>query len=304
MFISGVYQMKRRLLITVLFFFSAPVVAKLKVYTTTTNLEDVTRQIGGHKIQVESLCKGTQDPHFLEAKPSYTFKLSKADLLISIGAGLEEGWLPLIIRGSRNPSLRQGEKGHLVTSSFVKLIGRNEENVTRAQGDVHPEGNPHFMLSPEKSLLVAKAIQDKLIELDKDSESSYRENFKNYSQRIKKLQNAWKQRLVKGTKVISYHKTLEYFYQDFGILNLNVLEPKPGIPPTASHILDIIKLVKNENVEKIIVENYFDDAVAKRIQKDLPSIKILTVPVAVRGKVEVTDIFTLYEYLVKKIGGI
>ena len=282
--------------------FSTGAFSKLKVYTTTTNLADVARQIGGEQVVVESLCKGTQDPHYLEAKPSYTFKLSKADLLISIGADLEVGWLPLVIRGSRNPKLREGQKGHLVASKAISLMDINSENTSRSMGDVHPEGNPHFMLSPLKSIEVAQAISKKFIELNPQQSKFFEKRLKSYEFQINNLMKKWRKKVKRGTKVITYHKTLTYFYDDFGIENIDVLEPKPGIPPSASHVIRLIQKVKKLNVTKIIVENYFDDAVAQRIKRETPDVTISVVPVAVMGQEGILNIFDLYEYLSSQIG--
>ena len=277
--------------------------SKVRVFTTTTNLADIVRQVGGDKVEVESLCKGIQDPHYLEAKPSYTFKLSKADLLISIGAGLEEGWLPLVIRGSRNPKIREGQPGHLIASSLVTLLEKDDQNISRSQGDVHPDGNPHFMLSPIRSIKVAKAIASKLSGLDPSNKERYTKRFLRFESKLRTLLKTWESKFIKGTKLISYHKTLTYFYKDFGLINIDVLEPRPGIPPTASHILGIISKVKKQGIKKIVVENYFDETVAKRVKREVPRVQIEVVPVAVGGKKEIHDIFDLYEYLVTKIGG-
>ncbi len=280
---------------------SASVQARLVVFTTTTNLADVVRQVGGDAVKIESLCKGTQDPHYLEAKPSYTFKLSKADLLISVGAGLEEGWLPLVVRGSRNPRLRIGQAGRLVASSFVEVLEKSSRSVSRAEGDVHPEGNPHFMLSPLRSIDVAKAVRDKLKELKPSKSQLFDQNTKRYERRMMKSFSVWKKKVVVGTKVISYHKTLTYFYRDFGINNIDVLEPKPGIPPTASHILKIISKVKGMKINRIVVENYFDNAVARRVVREVKGVSVHTVPVAVNGEKGIDSLFKLYDHLVAKL---
>ncbi len=277
--------------------------SKVKVLTTTTNLANIVQQVGGERVDVESFCRGTQDPHYLEAKPSYTFKLSKADLLISIGAGLEEGWLPLIVRGSRNPKVREGQPNHLIASEVVDLVEKDDSKVSRSEGDVHPEGNPHFMLSPLKAVEVAKAVSLKLIKLDSANKESYEKGFESFKAKMNLSLSQWRSKIKEGLKIISYHKTLTYFYKDFGIVNIDVLEPKPGIPPTASHILGIISKVKSENIKKIVVENYFDETIAQRVKREVPEVQIEVVPVAVGGNEKVTDIFSLYDYLVSKIGG-
>ena len=276
--------------------------AKLQVITTTSNLASLVKHIAGDTVEVNNLCLGVQDPHFLEAKPSYIFKLSKADLLISIGAGLEVGWLPLIIQGSRNPKVREGQVRHLVASEFIDLLDSNPVDTSRSQGDVHPEGNPHFMLAPSQSIKVGKAIMDRLVLIDVKNQSTYKNNFLTFKNQVLEKSKLWKHIKDKKIKVVSYHKTLSYFYEEFGIQNIDVLEPKPGIPPSASHIIGLINKMKKENVKKIIVENYFDETVAKRIQREIPGIIIEIVPVAVEGSKSVDDLFDLYSYLIKKIG--
>lgn len=273
---------------------------KVKIFTTTTNLASLAKAIGGEHVEVESLCKGHQDPHFLEAKPSYILKLSRADLLISVGADLEIGWLPLIIRGSRNPKLRDGGMGSLIASEHVGMLEvPKADELSRSEGDVHPEGNPHFMLSPSRALAVGKILSAKLSQLDEKHANFYKENYGRFEKVMKSRLEDWKKSLPKNLKVISYHKTLTYFYDEFGITNIDVLEPKPGIPPTASHILSLIKKIKYEKIKYIVVENYFDDSVAKRIKKEIPSVKILKVPVAVEGIADIKDLYDLYSYLIK-----
>ncbi len=275
--------------------------ATLKVVTTTSNLKALTKTIGGDKVEVLGLCKGAQDPHFLEAKPSYIFKLSKADLLVSVGADLEIGWLPLIIQGSRQPKLRVGQKNHLVAANSVELLEKIEGRVSRAQGDVHPNGNPHFMLSPMESINVGEALANKLSTVDPQNATFYKENLEAYRQSILKKMIEWKKRVPKNQKVVTYHRTLSYFYRDFEIENIDVLEPKPGVPPSASHIMNLIKKMKKMKTNIIIVENYFNDAVAKRIQREIPNIKVRTVPVAVQGTEGIENLIDLYSFLVKSV---
>lgn len=288
------------LLISMALLFSIAGHAKLKVYTTTTNLADIVKHVGGNDVEVESLCLGTQDPHFLEAKPSYTFKLSKADLLVSVGAGLEVGWLPLVVRGSRNPRLNIGETGRFVAADHIDTIEKVSGSVTRADGDIHPEGNPHFSLGPSRVIKLSRAIASKLSELEPKKKDVFTKNQNEFEKKMSEMINKWKLVALKK-KIISYHKTLSYFYDEFGISNIAVLEPKPGIPPSAAHILKVIKKIKEQKVELIIVENYFDDAVARRIQNEVKGIKVETVPVAVKGNSKIKDLFDLYELLLNKV---
>ena len=272
---------------------------KLKVLTTTTNLRSITQLISGGLAKVESLTKGTQDPHFIEAKPSFMVKASRSDLLISVGFYLEVGWLPLIIRGARNPKLRVGNKARLVAGNFITPLEKPIGPITRADGDIHPQGNPHFLLDPTNAVLVAKAIKDKLSALDSKNAIQYEENFKALKKKLEGLVPGWKKKIKSGLKVITYHRTLSYFYKRFKINNTNYLEPKPGVPPTASHILAVIKQAQKDKVRLIIIENYFDPSVAKRVAAEVEEVTIRTIPVAVDGDKNSKSIFDLYENIIQ-----
>ncbi|MCB0343161.1 MAG: zinc ABC transporter substrate-binding protein [Pseudobdellovibrionaceae bacterium] len=274
--------------------------AKLKVMTTTTNLKSLVESVGGDQVEVESFSRGTQDPHYIEAKPSYMLKAAKADLLVSVGLDLEVGWLPLIVRGSRNPKIREGEKGHFVAGTFIETLEKPSGEISRADGDVHPEGNPHFLLDPENAVIVGEKLRDKLVELDVAHAEYYKTNFDSFSSKMQKHIKSWQKRLQgKGEiRVITYHKTLTYFFSRFGIKNISILEPKPGIPPTASHILDVMKKSKEAGVKLALVENYFDPTIAKRVAKDVSGMSVKVVPVSVGGEQEISSLVDLYDRLV------
>lgn len=290
-----------RALIFCIFLFQTTAFAKLNVLTTTSNLKSIVELIGGNKVKVESFAKGSQDPHYLQAKPSYSFKASKADLLVSIGLSLEDAWLPLIVRGSRNPKLRIGESARLVTSEFVDLLEATNKQVSRAEGDVHSEGNPHYMLSPRRSILVAKAVTDKLSSLDKVNKKYYVNNFNEFKKKMIESILKWRGLIKRNIKVITYHKTLTYFYNDFDILNVDVLEPKPGVPPTAFHIMKVIKKIKLNKIKNVLVENYFASTIANRIKVEVKNIKVSNVAVAVGGKKGINNIFDLYDSIIQEL---
>jgi zinc/manganese transport system substrate-binding protein len=275
--------------------------SKLKVLTTTTNLKSIVEAVGGDKVDVESFCKGTQDPHYIEAKPSYTLKASRADLLVSEGLELEVGWLPLILRGSRNPKLLSGNEGSFVAGDYIETLEKPTSLISKADGDVHPEGNPHFLLDPVNAVIIAEKLKDKLKKLDADNSNEYESNFRKFSGDLNSKLSEWKKRIRIGKKVITYHKTLTYFYHRFGIINVSLLEPKPGVPPSASHILDVMKNAKKEGVKLVLVENYFDPTVANRVAKDVEGLKVDIVPVSVNGGPKISNLFDLYERLVSSV---
>ncbi len=281
--------------------FCAPFVAfgKLSIVTTTTNLKSLATIVAGDKAEVISLCKGSNDPHFLEAKPSSMFKLSKADLLISIGLDLEVGWLPLLVRGARNPELRDGMIGHLSIGEFMNRIEIPGADLSRSMGDVHPDGNPHVLLDPFNATIALDAISKRLGQIDPLNKAFYRKNASDYAVKLRAKVVRWIELFKKAhRRVVTYHKTLSYFHRRFKINVIGNIEPKPGIPPTAGHIINLIKKIKDQKVSLVAVEHYFDMDAAKKIQNAVPMIKIAMIPVAVDATKKIRTIMDLYEQIV------
>ncbi|MGK5088431.1 metal ABC transporter substrate-binding protein [Bdellovibrionota bacterium FG-2] len=279
--------------------------AKLSVLTSTTDLRALVAAVGGEKISVESIAKGTQDPHFIEAKPSFMLKANRADLLVSVGLDLEVGWLPSVIQGARNPNITQGQKGYLEVGPLVKPLELPIGAITRAEGDVHPLGNPHVTLDPIRDGEIAFAMAERLGALDPENAALYFSNAKAFQVRMVERTKAWQKRLEKVTikKVITYHKTLTYFLDRFGIQNVAILEPKPGIPPTSGHVMEVIGEIKAKKVPLILVENYFDPTVTQKIKQEVPTVRTETVPVAVDGAPGMESLENVFENLIKMIEG-
>jgi zinc/manganese transport system substrate-binding protein len=277
---------------------------KLKVVTTTTDLASITREVGGDEVQVDAIAKGTQDPHYIEAKPSYMTRIHGADLVISIGLGLEVGWLPSILRGARNPKVLEGN-GSLEVGPLVQPIEIPTGTVSRAQGDVHPEGNPHVTLDPKRAGTIAEKIAERLGKLDAAHKKDFETRAVKFKSRLSEKQTTWKARIAKTDikDVVTYHRALNYFLDAFEIRNPIVLEPKPGIPPTSNHILEVIRVVKEKKIRLIMVENFFDQTVADRIKKDVPGLRVVSAPAAVEGETGINSMDDLYEKLVKIVEG-
>ena len=196
------------------------------------NLYSLTQTVGGDLVHLESLTKGPQDPHFIPAKPSLMLKASKADLLIFIGMDLEVGWLPLIIKGSKNPKIQKGKKGYLNVSQFVQALSVPKEKVDRFFGDIHPFGNPHILLDPERAIQISQKISQQLSSLDPEHGQNYEKNQKNFESEVQKKIKEWNKRIYHSgiKKVVSYHSSFEYFLDRFSIELLGLIEEKPGIP--------------------------------------------------------------------------
>ncbi len=269
------------------------------IITTTNNAASIVKQLVGDKIKVESLTLGTQDPHYLSSKPSFTVKLSRADLLVSIGMELEDGWLPLVTKGARNPKILIGGSGRLVLSEYLKNPLEVPKDLSRSQGDVHAEGNPHFLLSPSRVINLLPAISERIIKLFPDLKDEVQKNtsvLNNHLEAVLKRMSS----IRVHKEIIMYHKTLSYFLNDLGINVAGYLEPKPGIPPSAAHLLKIMKIIDEKKVQLVLVENYFSDEVAKKLKQKM-NLTFIHIPVSVDGNEKVTDIVKLYDFLISSV---
>ena len=271
--------------------------AKLKVVTATTDLAALAAEVGGDRIDVESIARGYQDPHFVEAKPSFLLKLRKADLLVVVGLQLEIGWLPPLITQSGNPKIQVGAAGYLDASDFADILEKPTGVVTRAMGDVHPLGNPHYWLDPENGRRVARAIQMKLAEMSPGNQGYFEQRFQDFTQRLTAKEKVWDEEMkpLHGLKVVTYHKSWPNFAKRFGLDVVGYIEPRPGIPPSPSHTLELIGLMRRENVKLIMVEPYFDLKTPNSIGSQTGAQVLVMLP-SVGGEKEVTDYFQLFDY--------
>ncbi|MEO5897388.1 MAG: metal ABC transporter substrate-binding protein [Vicinamibacterales bacterium] len=269
----------------------------IKVITTTQDLAALVAEIGGDKVAVESLARGYQDPHFVEAKPSFVFRLNKADLLVVVGRELEIGWLPPLITQSRNAKLQPGGSGYLDASQTARILDTPTGEITRAMGDVHPSGNPHYWLDPGNGRRIAKAIQAKLSELSSDDAAYFAQRYADFDRRLVKAEARWKTTLApyKGAKVVTYHRSWSNFAEAFGLDVIGYVEPKPGVPPSPSHTLSLMQVIKAQGVKVLLVEPYFDLKTPNAIARDTGA-KVLVMPPSVGGVKETTDYIKLFDY--------
>lgn len=277
--------------------FTASAASKLNVVTTIEDLAALAREVGGDRITVEALARGYQDPHFVEAKPSFILKLQKADLLVAVGLQLEIGWLPPLINQSRNAKVQVGGSGYLDVSSACTILEIPTGPVTRAMGDVHPFGNPHYWLDPDNGQRIAKAIEQKLAQLDPAGAAYYAQRGADFDRRLGEAEKRWVARMApyRGRKVITYHRSWPNFAAHFGLEVVDYVEPKPGIPPTPSHTLDLINTMKRENIKLILVEPYFDFRTPNSIAQKTGGEVVVLLP-SVGGVKQVQDYFQLFDY--------
>ncbi len=270
--------------------------APLRIVTTTTDLASLATLVGGSRVTVSSICKGYQDPHFVESKPSYLLELRRADLLIAIGLELEVGWLPPLLQQARNPKILSSG-GYLDASSSANILERPTEQVTRAMGDVHPFGNPHYWLDPENGRAIARAIAQKLSNIDPPGKASYDENLARFEANLTTKEKEWAGRMdpFAGTEVITYHNSWPNFLKYFKLKAVGYIEPKPGIPPSPSHTLEVINLGLARKVPVILVEPYFDTKTPAFIASKTGG-KLLIFYPSVGGTPEIADYFSVFDH--------
>jgi zinc/manganese transport system substrate-binding protein len=270
---------------------------KIKIVTATSDLASLAQEVGGDHVEVESIARGYQDPHFVEAKPSFLLKLRQADLLIVVGLQLEIGWLPPLITQSGNPRIQPDSAGYLDASQFAEILEKPTGVVTRAMGDVHPFGNPHYWLDPENARRAAQGIGNKLSELRPVDAAYFNGRFQDFSNRLTEAEKRWAAEMepYHGRKVITYHRSWPNFLKYFGLVSMGEIEPRPGIPPTPSHTLELINMMKRENVKIILVEPYFDLKTPNSIARNTGA-QVVVLPPSVGGEKEITDYFKLFDY--------
>lgn len=276
---------------------SALAAGKIKIVTATSDLASLAQEVGGDRVEVESIARGYQDPHFVEAKPSFLLKLRQADLLITVGLQLEIGWLPPLINQSGNGRIQVAAPGYFDASEFAEILEKPTQVVTRAMGDVHPFGNPHYWLDPENGRRVAKGIADKLSEMRPSDAAYFQQRFESFSQRLTEAEKKWDTEMqpFHGRKVITYHRSWPNFLKHFGLVTMGEVEPRPGIPPSPSHTLELINMMRRENVKIILVEPYFDLKTPNSIARETGA-KVVVMPPSVGGEKEITDYFKLFDY--------
>jgi zinc/manganese transport system substrate-binding protein len=276
--------------------------AVLHVVSSIPTLGSLAKEVGGARIEVESLGKGYQDPHFVEPKPSLMLVLNRADLLLHVGLELEIGWLPPLVLGSRNPKIQPGELGNLDCSRSIPVLDVPTTKLDRSMGDIHPQGNPHYWLPPANAKIIAREIADRLQQLDPDGRPDYEKNLAAFNKRVDAKTREWAPMTVKlrGVKVATYHKSWSYVSQWLGLQEVGYVEPKPGIPPDPQHLARLIAVMKQEGAKLLIMENFYNKSVATLVAEKAGA-KLLTLPTDVGATPEIKDWFSLVETVLKAL---
>lgn len=288
--------MKRILILIFIMIISIKNFAEIKVVCTTTVIADIVKNVGGDKVSVDYLCRGDQDPHFVEVLPSYMLKLRSADIVFKIGLDLEK-WLPQLIDGSRNDKLILIDLSENISKKEVPT-----SKVDASQGDVHPYGNPHYWLDPENAKIMAQEIYNALADFSSQDAAYFKKNLDNFDKQIDSNMKSWTDKLsgLAQKNIITFHKSWIYFTDRFGLNVVGNVEPKPGIPPTPSHDADLIQQIKKDKLKIILMENYYSDNAPNHIAEST-GIKVVKVPNSVYGIESVTTYIKLIDYIVNQV---
>lgn len=283
---------------------AAPAAAAVRVVATTEDLASLAREVAGDKATVVALAKGYQDPHFVDPKPSFILEASRADLLIVVGREMEIGWLPPLINSSRNAKIQPGGNGYLDASANVRILEIPTGQITRAMGDVHSQGNPHYWLDPANGRRIAQTIKDKLVQISPADRAYFEQRYADFDKRLATAEARWDAMMApyKGRKIVTYHRSWPNFMERFGLDVMGYVEPKPGIPPTTAHTVDLIGEMKRQGVKLIVAEPYFDLKTPQAITSQVGG-QVLVLAPSVGGAKEAIDYIGLFDYNINLVAG-
>jgi|AMFO01.1.fsa_nt_gi ABC-type Zn uptake system ZnuABC Zn-binding protein ZnuA len=286
----------RTALFTGLLALAAAAPAKVRVVCSTTDIAAIVRAVGGDLVEVTSIAKGSANPHFVEVLPTYMMKVARARVYFKVGMGLDL-WADRIIDGSRNGRLLVVD-----CSRGIDPLEKPRGKVDASMGDVHPQGNPHYWLSPENGEHIAKIVAAALEEADPKHAADYERGLRAFLEKLHRKTKEWEDAAsaLRGLEIVTYHDSWPYFARTFGIRVVGFVEPKPGIEPTPSHTAELIELMKARKVRIIVKEPYYSDRTPKSIARETGAV-VVDLPPSVGGDPRATDYFTLFDVLIEKL---
>lgn len=263
---------------------AAPCGAQLRIVTSTTDLAAIAADVGGKHVSVTHISEGYQDPHYAEAKPSFVLQMRKADVFAFVGLDLEVGWMSLLVDGSRNQKVRPGGSGYVDVSKAIDVLDQARGPVDRSMGDVHPQGNPHYWLDPENGRRIARLFERKFSELDPKNAAAYAANRSGFEDRLNAAEKSWRPLIatIKGKPVVAYHTSWKYFAEYTGMNIVGFMEPKPGVPPSPSHLASLILHMRRTGAKVIIMEPFYSRKDADFVASKTGA-QVLVLPPSVGG---------------------
>ena len=294
--------MKAHFLTFTVALFASVAEAKLNVVATIPDFGAIAEELGGDKVKVTTIARGTEDQHFVDARPSYVLVLNQADVLIEGGAELEIGWLPPLVAAARNRKILSDAPGHVILSRGIRLLEVPTGPVDRSMGDVHPFGNPHFSLDPANGKIIAGELTGVFSKLDPPNARYFEARNKKFGERLDQKLAEWTKLLepYRGAKVVTYHKSFDYFIERFGLDLAGTIEPKPGIEPSPSYINGLIPRLKAAGVKIVMIEPFRPRQRPEYVAQAIGA-KLLLLPGSVRGNEKIKDYIGLFDYDVAQV---
>jgi zinc/manganese transport system substrate-binding protein len=273
---------------------------RLRVVATIPDLADIARQVGGDRVEVESIAVGVQDPHYVDPKPSFVVKLNRADVFIQVGLDLEIGWAPPLLNQSRNARIQRGGEGYIDASQAVEILERPIGPISRAEGDIHIYGNPHYWLDPVNGKRIAAQVAATFARLRPEWAAEFEAGRAKFAEHIDTALDGWLSQLrpYEGREVVAYHNSWPYLARRFGIRVAGFIEPKPGIPPSPRDLVRAIDLIRNRRIQAVVHTVYYDDK-PSRFVAEKTGARLVTLATSVGGAPGVQDYFALFEYDVR-----
>src|SRR5882724_4274246 len=299
---NSLNSMKSKILLFAMALLTATAQAKLNVVATLPDFGAIAEEVGGDKVKVTSIARGTEDQHFVDARPSYVRVLNQADVLIEGGAELEIGWLPQLVNGARNSKILSDAPGHVILSRSIQLLEVPTSPVDRSMGDVHPFGNPHFSMDPANGKIIAARLAETFSALDPANAEFYRANLQKFNERLDKKLAEWTKLMepYHGTKVVTYHKSFNYFLERFGLELAGTIEPKPGVEPSPSYVNSLIPKLKSEGVKIVMIEPFRPRKTPEYVAQAVGA-KLLLLPGSVGGNEKAKDYFAVFDYNIQTL---
>src|SRR2546422_8200065 len=283
---------------------TAPAYADLKVATSLTDLASVAQFVGGKHVSAQSLCRGYEDPHFVPAKPSLMKAIQHANVFVSVGLELDAGWLPLVLPGSRNPKIQPGTSGFVDASEGIDVLEKPVGTVSRAEGDIHPLGNPHYYADPKDLEVVADKLAEVFSRLDPANAADYAANAKAFDERMEASLAKWEKQMApyKGTSIVTYHKNFVYFANRFGLKLFGTVEPKPGIPPSPHYVNDLAESMKKAGVKVVLYQPYYNADACNQVAKRAGGVAV-EIATEAGGVPGTDDAFSKFDTSVSSLAG-
>jgi zinc/manganese transport system substrate-binding protein len=280
---------------------SAPAAAVLNVFATVPEWGALVDELGGDKVKVYVATNALQDPHHVEAKPSLIARARSADLVVATGAELEIGWLPLVTQQAGNPAIQPGKPGYFEAARYVTMLEK-PTRLDRAEGDVHPGGNPHIQTDPRNIAKVAAPLSARLAEIDPTNADYYKSRYQAFAGKWTAAISKWEQAAapLKGTPIIVQHKAFTYLEDWLGLKEIAALEPKPGVEPTTAHLSEVVALLQREPA-KMVVRAAYQSGRASEWIAERAKVNVVVLPFTVGGDDQAKDLYGLYDDTIARL---